>query len=126
MARPGTRGSQYPTEKSNGAAAIQPGTALSSSALAVTFFVTCHPAEDRFSSLSLPRTSQTDLNSQRLITMSALPPKADMCGALGYVCFGPKADAEASANRWLIRRAYRRVKQVRPGLQRQSLSQCED
>jgi hypothetical protein len=24
--------------------------------------------------------------------MSALPPKADMCGALSYVCFGPKAD----------------------------------
>jgi hypothetical protein len=27
--------------------------------------------------------------------MSALPPKADMCGALAYVCFGPKADMEA-------------------------------
>jgi hypothetical protein len=25
-------------------------------------------------------------------TMSALPPKADMCSALAYVCFGPKAD----------------------------------
>ena len=24
--------------------------------------------------------------------MSALPPKADMCGALAYVCFGSKAD----------------------------------
>jgi hypothetical protein len=24
--------------------------------------------------------------------MSALPPKADMCGAAGDVCFGPKAD----------------------------------
>ena len=24
--------------------------------------------------------------------MSALPPKADMCGATDYVCFGPKAD----------------------------------
>src|SRR6476660_9970730 len=24
--------------------------------------------------------------------MSALPPKADMCGALAYVCFGPIAD----------------------------------
>jgi hypothetical protein len=23
---------------------------------------------------------------------SALPPKADMCGALAYVCFGPIAD----------------------------------
>jgi hypothetical protein len=24
--------------------------------------------------------------------LSALPPKADMCGALAYVCFGPIAD----------------------------------
>jgi len=24
--------------------------------------------------------------------MSALPPKADMCGAVEHVCFGPKAD----------------------------------
>jgi hypothetical protein len=24
--------------------------------------------------------------------MSALPPKADMCGVLAHVCFGPKAD----------------------------------
>jgi hypothetical protein len=24
--------------------------------------------------------------------MSALPPKADMCGALAHVCFVPKAD----------------------------------
>jgi len=24
--------------------------------------------------------------------MSALPPKADMCGALVHICFGPKAD----------------------------------
>jgi hypothetical protein len=24
--------------------------------------------------------------------MSALPPKADMCGATAYVCFGPQAD----------------------------------
>jgi hypothetical protein len=27
--------------------------------------------------------------------MSALPPKADMCSALAYVCFGPKADIGA-------------------------------
>ena len=26
------------------------------------------------------------------IAMSALPPKADMCAALAYVCFGPEAD----------------------------------
>ena len=28
--------------------------------------------------------------------MSALPPKADMCGALGDVCFMPIADIAAS------------------------------
>ena len=28
--------------------------------------------------------------------MSALPPKADMCGALAHVCFGPIADIVAS------------------------------
>jgi hypothetical protein len=27
-------------------------------------------------------------------SMSALPPKADMCSALRYVCFGPIADIE--------------------------------
>src|SRR5262249_25857139 len=27
--------------------------------------------------------------------MSALPPKADMCGALANVCFGPKADIKS-------------------------------
>jgi hypothetical protein len=26
------------------------------------------------------------------MVMSALPPKADMCGAIAHVCFGPKAD----------------------------------
>jgi len=30
--------------------------------------------------------------------MSALPPKADMCGALAHVCFGPKADILRSGN----------------------------
>jgi hypothetical protein len=29
--------------------------------------------------------------------MSALPPKADMCGAVGDVRFGPKADMSLSA-----------------------------
>src|SRR5262245_50321378 len=29
----------------------------------------------------------------RRATMTALPPKADMCGALAHVCFGPKADS---------------------------------
>jgi hypothetical protein len=28
--------------------------------------------------------------------MSALPPKADMYGALAYVCFGPKAGIDGS------------------------------
>ena len=31
--------------------------------------------------------------------MSALPPKADKCGARGYVCFGPKADSCSAAKR---------------------------
>jgi hypothetical protein len=26
------------------------------------------------------------------MVMSALPPKADMCGAIAHVCFGPIAD----------------------------------
>jgi hypothetical protein len=30
--------------------------------------------------------------------MSALPPKADMCGATGDVRFGPKADIERTKN----------------------------
>ena len=30
------------------------------------------------------------------MVMSALPPKADVCGALAYVCFGPKADILAT------------------------------
>jgi hypothetical protein len=29
------------------------------------------------------------------MVMSALPPKADMCGALAHVRFGPKADITA-------------------------------
>jgi hypothetical protein len=28
------------------------------------------------------------------MAMSALPPKADMCGANRHVCFGPKADMD--------------------------------
>src|SRR5262249_29416277 len=34
--------------------------------------------------------------------MSALPPKADMCSALAYVCFGPKADSCTAAKRSLF------------------------
>jgi hypothetical protein len=33
------------------------------------------------------------------IVMSALPPKADMCSALAYVCFGPIADIACSEMR---------------------------
>ena len=45
MLRTGS-GWQYRTPRSNGAVATRPGTALSSSALVVTFFVTCHLGED--------------------------------------------------------------------------------
>ena len=34
--------------------------------------------------------------------MSALPPKADMCSALAYVCFGPIADISQSAAPFII------------------------
>src|SRR5215471_19109525 len=34
--------------------------------------------------------------------MSALPPKADMCGAQGHVCFGPKADSCTAAKQSLF------------------------
>jgi hypothetical protein len=34
--------------------------------------------------------------------MSALPPKADMCSALAYVCFGPKAHIPAAARQFSI------------------------
>jgi hypothetical protein len=30
--------------------------------------------------------------------MSALPPKADMCGATAHVCFGPIADIKRSSS----------------------------
>jgi hypothetical protein len=30
------------------------------------------------------------------MVMSALPPKADICSALAYVCFGPIADIRAA------------------------------
>jgi hypothetical protein len=39
--------------------------------------------------------------------MCALPPKADMCGALAHVCFGPVADILG-----LIRLAGRRAQGV--------------
>src|SRR5262249_24267820 len=34
--------------------------------------------------------------------MSALPPKADMCSALGHLCFGPKADSCTAAKQSLF------------------------
>jgi hypothetical protein len=47
----------------------------------------------------LPRRVETAASGFHLFTfvpsllgMSALPPKADMCSALAYVCFGPIAD----------------------------------
>ena len=48
------RGSQCPTARSSGAVAIRLATALSSSALVVTFFVTCHPGEDSHSASASP------------------------------------------------------------------------
>ena len=36
--------------------------------------------------------------------MSALPPKADMCSALAYVCFGPIADARLDLLWWRRKR----------------------
>jgi hypothetical protein len=35
-------------------------------------------------------------------TMSALPPKADMCSALAHVCFGPIADIPACSLDYLV------------------------
>jgi hypothetical protein len=37
------------------------------------------------------------------MVMSALPPKADMCGALAHVCFGPEADETSRLIRDLLR-----------------------
>jgi len=58
-------------------------------------------ANVRFGSKADIRTAQTDVrftpNSDRksrhaAMVMSALPPKADVCGANRHVCFGPEAD----------------------------------
>src|SRR5262249_17238323 len=43
-------------------------------------------------------------------SMSALPPKADICSALAYVRFGPIADLCSAAKRTAIRSPRRRVK----------------
>jgi hypothetical protein len=42
-------------------------------------------------------------------TMSALPLKADVCGANRYVCFGPKADSCSAANGIAIRSPHLRA-----------------
>src|SRR5215831_4469976 len=42
--------------------------------------------------------------------MSALPPKADMCGALVNVCFGPEADSCSAAKRTAIQSPRRRAR----------------
>jgi hypothetical protein len=47
--------------------------------------------------------------------MSALLPKADMCGALAYVCFGPKADIYAVLTRLFVSSQWR-AKRDREGL----------
>ena len=46
--------------------------------------------------------------------MSALPPKADMCGALAYVCFVPIADY-ARSNSITIRSPRRRARAAKDG-----------
>jgi hypothetical protein len=33
--------------------------------------------------------------------MAALPPKADMCGATAYACYGPKADMAYSLDHFI-------------------------
>jgi hypothetical protein len=44
-------------------------------------------------------TPNSDRESGRApMVMSALPPKADMCGANRHVCFGPKADSCRATN----------------------------
>jgi hypothetical protein len=42
--------------------------------------------QQRMSALPPIATEKADMPQ---MVMSALPPKADMCGALAYVCFGP-------------------------------------
>src|SRR5262245_55723076 len=51
-------------------------------------------------------------------SMSALPPKADMCGARGNVCFGPKADTRLVSFDDLVgaakhRRRHRKAERLR-------------
>ena len=45
--------------------------------------------QNLMSTLPLIATAKADMAE---MVMSALPPKADVCGANRHVCFGPKAD----------------------------------
>jgi hypothetical protein len=40
-------------------------------------------------------------SEHRQNAMSALPPKADVCGATADVCYGPEADIHASINNFI-------------------------
>src|SRR6476659_3763439 len=64
-----------------------------------------HPTQDHLHGPASSSTScvstASDLGQKDTFdanTMSALPPKADMCGANEHVCFGPKADIAGTAN----------------------------
>src|SRR5512135_3075164 len=56
--------------------------------------------EERFGRITAGRVAATSTSGHKRTfppqkVMSALPPKADMCGALAHVCFGPIADTAA-------------------------------
>src|SRR4029453_16233775 len=57
--------------------------------------------------------------------MSALPPKADMCGATRDVRFGPKADSCTAANSISIRSPRRRWRAAQPAVGGQALCGLE-
>ena len=63
-------------------------------------------AQKGMSALHPKATTKADMGP---MVMSALPPKADMCGALTYVCFGPIADIRPplldQAGGWLASKA---------------------
>src|SRR5262245_33740492 len=55
------------------------------------FCETISSTGETFSSWTVSALGQKQTFAPQIV-MSALPPKADMCGALAYVCFGPIAD----------------------------------
>src|SRR5512143_3111580 len=68
--------------------------------LAMAFFLRKPSTSCQITNLNLSG-SRGALHSDRKsghpqTVMSALPPEADMCGALAHVCFGPKADNGAA------------------------------